>query len=110
LQDLWVLNLESNRWTQLLPYRRWTPRSMVAAVAHPPTHGVTFLTGSTKDDPSEASIHLWHGDTNQNPVRLSNTGDRTHMYRCWSLLREPESHDLWVFANEGVFTVRLEPV
>lgn len=110
LQDLWVLNLASSRWTQLLPYRRWTPRSMVAAVAHPPTQGVIFLTGSTKDDPSEASIHLWHGDPTQNPVRLSNTGDRTHMYRCWSLLREPDSHDLWVFANEGVFAVRLEPV
>ncbi len=108
LQDLWRLNLTDNRWTQLLPYRRWTPRNLVAAITHPPTKGVAFLTGSAKDDPNEASIHLWQGDPSVNPVRLPNSGDRTHVYRFWSILREPESSHLWVFANEGVFAVALE--
>jgi serine/threonine protein kinase len=108
--DLWRLDLASGRWTQLIPYRGWIPRNLVAAIAHPPTQGVAFLTGTTKDEPSEASIHLWQDGSGQNPIRLPNKGDRISMYRFWSIVREPENSHLWVFANEGVFAVALEAV
>lgn len=108
LNDLWRLDLASGRWTQLLPYRRWNPRNLAAAVAHPPTDGIAFLTGSTKDAPGEATFHLWQGDSDRNPIRLPNAGDRIAMYRFWSLVREPETHHLWVFADEGVFDVELQ--
>jgi serine/threonine protein kinase len=110
LQDLWRLDLASGRWTPLIPYRSWIPKNLVAAIAHPPTQGVAFLTGTTKDDPSEASIHLWRDGSGQIPIRLPNTGDQINMYRFWSILREPESSHLWVFANEGVFAVALEEI
>ena len=110
LHDLWRLDLANGRWTPLIPYRNWIPRNLVAAIAHPPTQGVAFLTGTSKDDPAEASIHLWQEGSGQNPIRLPNTGDRTSLYRFWSILREPESNHLWVFANEGVFDVELEEV
>lgn len=107
LNDLWRLDLESGRWTRLLPFRRWNPVNLVSAIFHPPTQGIAFLTGSTKAAPGEATIHLWHGDPDRDPVRLPNEGDRIAMYQFWSLLREPNSNHLWVFADEGVFDVEL---
>ena len=110
LKDLWRLDLTSNRWTRLIPYRRWSQKNLEAAIVHPPTGGVIFLTGSAKDDPTEASIHLWSGNPSEDPVLLRNSGDRIHMYRFWSILREPENDDLWIFADEGVFHVQLRAV
>lgn len=108
LNDLWRLDLKTGRWTQFLPYRRWNPRNLASAIVHPPTSGVAFLTGSARGAPGEAAFHLWQGDPDRNPVRLPNAGDRIAMYQFWSLIREPETHHLWVFADEGVFAVELK--
>jgi hypothetical protein len=110
LNELWRLDLESGRWTRLLPFRRWNPVNLAAAIVHPPTRGIAFLTGSTKAAPGQATFHLWHGDPDRNPVALPNEGESIAMFHFWSLLREPETNRLWVFADEGVFEVELRKV
>jgi hypothetical protein len=31
------------------------------------------------------------------------------LFRCWTLLVEPDTQDFWVFADEGVFAVSVRP-
>ena len=108
LNDLWSLDLKTGAWTSLLPVQRWNPIGLARAIYHPATESVAFLTGSTPTHDTEAAFHLWQGDPGRNPIPLSNRGERIAMHRFWTLLVEPETQHLWVFADEGVFAVALE--
>ncbi len=109
LDDLWSLDLAADRWKPLLPVQRWRPGNLKSAIYHPRLDAVLFLTGSVLGKEIPAALHLWAGDPGKDPKALPSVGDVISMFRLWTLLVEPESQDLWVFADEGVFAVTLQP-
>jgi serine/threonine protein kinase len=110
LDDFWTLDLESGRWRQLLPVQHWRPAHLKAAIYHRGTEAVLFLTGSSPGQAQAAGLHLWPSGSPRKPQLLPASGDAIPLFRCWTLLVEPDTQDLWVFADEGVFAVSLRPV
>ncbi len=110
LGDFWRLDLVNQQWKPLLGVQEWTPPGLRKAIYHPALDAVLFLTGSEPGQQSEARFHLWSEGGEHLPKALPNRGDTPPpLFRCWTLLVEPDSQDLWVFADEGIFTVRIEP-
>jgi hypothetical protein len=70
---------------------------------------VLFLTGSEPGRQTEGRFHLWTEGGERLPRALPNRGDTPPpLFRCWNLLCEPDSGDLWVLADEGIFTVSIQ--
>ena len=105
LRDLWRLNHETNRWLRLFDVQAWSQQNVHHGIFHTGIGLPVLLNGSASGSVSEAQFHIWEGEEGKVPRTLPNQGDRIAMFRCWSLLQEPESQDLWVFADEGVFAV-----
>ena len=109
LDDFWQLDVATQQWRPLLGVQEWTPKGLRKAVYHPGLDGVLFLTGNEPTHPAEARFHLWTSSGDRLPQALPNRGDTPPpLFRCWTLLLEPDSKALWVFADEGIFTVTIE--
>lgn len=109
LDDFWNLDLGTGQWRQLLPVQQWRPSNLKAAIYHPGLDSVLFLTGSGAGQSQAAGLQLWPGGSSRNPRFLPAAGDVIPLFRCWTLLIEPDTQDLWVFADEGVFAVSVRP-
>jgi hypothetical protein len=107
LDDLWELDLATQGWRQWWTVQAWNPVGIRAAIHHQALDAVVFLGGSEPGDPRPASVHLWLKGHSRIPLEIPSLGERSPLYRCWTLLVEPGSGDLWVFADEGVFAVTL---
>ncbi len=109
LDDFWELDLASGHWRPLLPPQRWKPAGLKSAIYHPKIGSVLFLTGSEPGRPQAAGLHLWSGEAGDLPKPLPSDGDRIQLFQFWTLLVDPDTQDLLVFADEGVFAVTLQP-
>jgi serine/threonine protein kinase len=108
LRDLWTLDHKRNRWTCLFGVQKWGQQNVYSGIYHSGIEKPILLSGSAPGSVTEAQFHVWEGEVGKVPRTLPNQGERIPMFRCWSLLQEPESQDLWVFADEGVFSVTLK--
>ena len=109
LGDFWRLDLITQQWRPLLGIQEWTPPGLLKGIYHPALDSVLFLTGSEPTRPTQAHVHLWTESGEHLPRALPNRGDSPPpLFRCWTLLVEPGSGDLWVFADEGIFTVKIQ--
>lgn len=109
LDDFWQLDVATQQWRPLLEVQEWTPKGLRKAVYHPGLDGILFLTGNEPTHQAEARFHLWTSSGDRLPQPLPNRGDTPPpLFRCWTLLSEPDSKALWVFADEGIFTVTIE--
>lgn len=109
LGDFWRLDLTTQQWRPLLGVQEWTPPGLRKAIYHPTLDSVLFLTGSEPTRQAEARFHRWTDSGEHLPQALPNRGDTPPpLFRCWTLLVEPGSGDLWVFADEGIFTVKIQ--
>ena len=109
LGDFWRLDLTTQQWRPLLGIQEWTPPGLQKGIYHPTLDSVLFLTGSEPTRPTQAHVHLWTESGEHLPRALPNRGDSPPpLFRCWTLLVEPGSGDLWVFADEGIFTVKIQ--
>ncbi len=109
LDDLWELDLATNRWRSQLPVQRWRPVNLKSAIYHAGLDAVLFLTGSEPGSSQTAGLHLWAGEPGVPPKLLPSSGDSIQLFRCWTLLVEPDTQDLIVFGDEGVFAVSIRP-
>ncbi len=107
LGDLWRFDHQSNRWSCLFDVQSWAQPNVNNGIFHTGIGLPVLLSGSATGSAGEAQFHIWEGEEGKVPRTLPNQGERIAMYRCWSLLQEPESRDMWVFADEGVFAVTL---
>ncbi|MCX6870224.1 MAG: hypothetical protein NTY84_06290, partial [Verrucomicrobia bacterium] len=109
LGDFWRLDLTTQQWRPLLGIQEWTPPGLLKGIYHPTLDSVLFLTGSEPTRLTQAHVHLWTESGEHLPQALPNRGDSPPpLFRCWTLLVEPGSGDLWVFADEGIFTVKIQ--
>ena len=109
LSDFWKLDLHHQRWSPLLGVQEWMPTGLRRAIHHPVLESVLFLTGSEPGHQTEGRFHLWTEGGERLPRALPNRGDTPPpLFRCWNLLCEPDSGDLWVLADEGIFTVSIQ--
>jgi len=109
LDDLWELDLATKHWRPLLPVQRWRPANLKSAIHHPGLDAVLFLTGSQAGRPQPAGLHLWAGEPGVPPRLLPSSGESIQLFRSWTLLVEPDTQDLIIFGDEGVFAVTLRP-
>ena len=107
LRDLWRLNHESNRWSRLFDVQSWAQKNVQHGIFHTEIGLPFILSGSAANSVNEGQFHIWEGEEGKVPRTLPNQGERIAMFKCWSLLQEPESQDMWVFADEGVFAVTM---
>ena len=108
LNDLWELDFRSNQWRQLLGLQSFNPTALKSIVCHDSTDSILFLTGSEPGNPREAKFYRTSGRTGEIPIPIPNLGERIELFRCWCLIQNPETQDLWVFADEGVYSVTLK--
>jgi hypothetical protein len=108
LNDLWRLDQKRNRWTCLFDIQKWGQKNVYAGIYHSEIKAPVLLSGSSPGSVAEAQFHVWEGEVGKVPRTLPSQGERLPMFRCWSLLQEPQSQNLWVFADEGVFAVTLK--
>jgi serine/threonine protein kinase len=109
LDDFWNLDLTTGQWRRLLPVQQWRPTHLKAAIYHAAWDSVLFLTGSAPGQTQSAGLHLWPHNSRRKPQSIPASGDVIPLFRCWTLLVEPDTQDLWVFADEGVFAVSMRP-
>ena len=109
LGDLWELDLLENQWRNLLGLQSWMPPGLKSAVFHSGTNSVAFVVGSQRGDPQEATVWLQNLHRGNLPIRLPNSGAKINAFNVWSCLVEPESQDLWLFVDEGIYSVKLVP-
>ena len=108
LGDLWELDLAQQTWRSWWKISAWNPVGIRDAIYHPRLDAVVFLEGSEPGKAIPAKVHLWLHGQDSVPLEIPSLGERSPLYRCWTLLVEPESGDLWVFTDEGVFAVGLK--
>lgn len=94
LDDFWEIDLATHQWRQILAVQRWRPVNLKSAIYHPGLDGVLFLTGSEQGRPQMGRFHWWSGQPDKVPDPVTSIGETIPLFRCWSLLVEPESQDL----------------
>ncbi len=112
LNDLWLLQLDQNRWTQLLGVQVWAPDYVQGVLYHPGSSGVVHLARPVVDrgaSPWLSTFHWTSGEPGVLPRALPSSGDPASTFGVWSLLLDPDTQQLWVLSSQGVFTVSLVP-
>ena len=111
LDDLWELDLETHRWRECFMVGKWSQPRIQKVVYHPMLDCVVFLQLTPADSDRSPGLWTWDrgsiGETPRRVVQLSGPGP---VFRCWSLLAEPERPDLILMTSQGVFRVTLQRV
>ncbi|MFM8357073.1 MAG: hypothetical protein ACKOET_00805, partial [Verrucomicrobiota bacterium] len=110
LDDLWELDLRTGHWRNLLGVQKWRPSRPLAAVHHPGLGANLLLSTSGSSRPGSTTLHLAWPEPNRLPRALPNDGEYAKIHRLWSCLLEPDTHDLWLLSEQGIFTVSLAKV
>lgn len=111
LDDLWMLDLGTNRWHECFPVGTWSQPRISRAVYHPVLDCVVFLQLTPNDSSRGPTLWAWdRGATGESPRRVFQVSGPGPVFSCWTFLAEPKRPELIAMTNEGVFRVTLHRV
>ncbi|HNQ90521.1 MAG TPA: kelch repeat-containing protein [Verrucomicrobiota bacterium] len=111
LDDVWELDLKTNRWRQLLPLGHLNLARVRLAVHHPELQGLVVMLSPTYGpdlDPDPASMCLLRPGIDDRPRRLPATGDISALGQVWAWTVDPSNGETLLFASDGIFRIRIE--
>ena len=90
--------------------QRWRPQNVPGAVYHPGLDAVLFAAIVNPGKSHPWKFHFWKRGQSSLPQELPFAGETPILSTLWTLLIEPETQDIWVFTDDGVFAVSIRPV
>lgn len=111
LDDLWELDLGTNRWHECFPLGRWNANPISRAVYHPHLDCVFFLQLTPTGASRGPTLWAWdRGSIGEPPRRVFQVSGPGPVFSCWTFLAEPDRPELIAMTNEGIFRVTLRRV
>ncbi len=109
LDNIWELDLERPAWRQLLPFGHLSFGRLRAAVYHPRLKGLVLFEGMRLEDaqPGPAKALLFRPGADKRPLELPSEGERSTLPRAWAWTMDPQSEDILLFANDGIFRLSV---
>ncbi len=119
LKDLWVLNLQSNQWSKLIPLNTSIP--IIGGIAYyPPLASLLMINGyqiPTNANPSVPVTGLWTFNVGQstNWAQVTATGDipnasdEISLYGTTTSFYDQNNQRIIHFNNAGVYALNLGP-
>jgi hypothetical protein len=111
LDDIWELDLEKNSWHRLLPIGHLDdPKRLRAILYHPRLQGLLiFMAAKLPDDSSSpAEILLLRPGVDRKPLRLSWKGQPSCLSTLYLLTVDPQTEEILILADDGIFRVSVE--
>ncbi len=111
LDDLWELDLQKNTWRCLLPFGHLDPQRLRAAAFLPRLEGMVLFEGMRigGSTPGPAQTWLFRPNRHPLPVRLPAEGEPSRLGVAWAWALDPSSHELVMFADDGIFRISVDP-
>lgn len=111
LDDIWELDLEKNSWHRLLANGHLDdPKRLRGILYHPRLQGLLiFMAAELPDDSSSrADILLLRPGVDRKPLRLSWKGQPSCLSTLYLLTVDPQTEEILMFADDGIFRISVE--
>lgn len=110
LDDIWELDFAANTWRCLVPMGHFDPMRLRVAAYFSHLDGLVLFLGTKPEDEQTDRATAWliHPGIDREPIPLPSFGDVSRLAHPWAYTVDPQSDELLLFGDDGIYRIALE--